>query len=185
MLCVLSRVEWWWNVVFCVVNVVLVVVIVVICCCCDGDVHGELLGALCCLGRLQFWLLCCCLGLLWLWWGCCGWCCWCCGGVVWCFGHVSDLVKGCGGFEMESLVFIHCSVLKMGITLSFLRLKLWGLLFWKACFMLYQLHVLSFRIWAAEILWNWFEMQQFSGIREWWFVIFVQCFERLWKGFRE
>ena len=59
---------------------------------------------------------------------------------------MSDLENGCGGFEMESLVFIHCSVLKMGITLSILRLKLWGLLFWKACFMPYHFDVLSFCI---------------------------------------
>ena len=37
-------------------------------------------------------------------------------------------MKCCGDFEMESLVFMHCIDLKMGITLSFLRLKLWGLL---------------------------------------------------------
>ena len=55
-------------------------------------------------------------------------------------------MKCCGDFEMESLVFMHCSVLKMGITLSFLRLKLWGLLFWKACFMPYHFDVLSFCI---------------------------------------
>ena len=41
---------------------------------------------------------------------------------------------------------LHCSVRKMGITLSILRLKFWGLLFWKACFMPYHFRVLSFRI---------------------------------------
>ena len=56
------------------------------------------------------------------------------------------LGKCCGGFEMESLVFKHCSVLKMGITLLILRIKLWGLLFWKACVMPYHFRVLSFRI---------------------------------------
>ena len=139
-------------------------------CCCSWWTFGGLSMK----WPVALWL-CCCLGLLWLWWRCCGWCCWCCGGVVWCFGHVSDLVKGCGGFEMESLVFIHCSVLKMGITLSILRLKLWGLFFWKACFMPYHFDVLSFCIWSVEILWNRVEWKQFSGIREFGVVI-------LWIG---
>ena len=56
------------------------------------------------------------------------------------------LVEGCENFEMESLIFMHCSELKLGITLSFLRLKLWGLLFWKACFVPYHFDVLSFCI---------------------------------------
>ena len=54
--------------------------------------------------------------------------------------------------KWENLVFMHCSELKMGITLSFLRLKLWGLLFWKACFMPYHFDVLSFCICSAEKL---------------------------------
>ena len=54
--------------------------------------------------------------------------------------------------KWESLIFMHCSELKMGRTLSFLRLKLWGLLFWKACFMPYHFDVLSFCICSAEQL---------------------------------
>ena len=46
----------------------------------------------------------------------------------------------------------HCSVLKMSITLSFLRLKLWGLMFWKAYDFSYKFDVLSFCIRATDIL---------------------------------
>ena len=48
--------------------------------------------------------------------------------------------------KWESFIFIPCSVLKMSITLSILRLKLWGLMFWKAYFMPYHFDVLSFGI---------------------------------------
>ena len=57
-----------------------------------------------------------------------------------------------GILKWENLVFMHCSELKLGITLSFLGLKLWGLLFWKACFMPYHFDVLSFCICSAEKL---------------------------------
>ena len=52
----------------------------------------------------------------------------------------------CDDFEGESLISMHCSELKLGITLSFLRLKLWGLVFWKAYDVSYKFDVLSFCI---------------------------------------
>ena len=102
MLCSLAEWRWCFDVVIVVINLVLIVVIVVTCCCCVVVVHGRLLvvvrdG----LGRLHMYC-CCCLGCvigLMLWWCC----------VM--FGHVSDLVKCCGDFEMENSVFMHCSVL--------------------------------------------------------------------------
>ena len=54
--------------------------------------------------------------------------------------------------KWKSLIFMHCSGIVLAITLSFLRLKLWGLLFWKACFMPYHFDVLSFCICSAEKL---------------------------------
>ena len=45
-----------------------------------------------------------------------------------------------------------CSELQLAITLSVLRLKLWGLVFWKAYVMPYHFRVLSFRICSAENL---------------------------------
>ena len=49
----------------------------------------------------------------------------------------------------------------LSITLSILWIGWWGLLFWKACFMAYQLGVVSFCIWSAEKLWIGFEGQLF------------------------
>ena len=43
-------------------------------------------------------------------------------------------------------VFLHCCVFKTGITLWILRLKLWGLMFWKAYDFSYKFDVLSFCI---------------------------------------
>ena len=55
--------------------------------------------------------------------------------------------------KWEGFVFPgHCSDLKMSITLSILRLKLWGLMFWKAYFMPYHFDVLSFCIGDVENL---------------------------------
>ena len=68
------------------------------------------------------------------------------------FGLEKCLVDCWDDFEWENLIFMHCSELKLGITLSFLRLKLWGLLFWKACFMPYHFDVLSFYICSVDNL---------------------------------
>ena len=54
--------------------------------------------------------------------------------------------------KWESLIFMHCSELKLGITLSILRLKLWGLVFWKAYDFSYKFGVLSFCICSADNL---------------------------------
>ena len=61
-------------------------------------------------------------------------------------------MEGCCDFEMGKLDFHALQCVVLGITLSFLRLKLWGLLFWKDCFMPYHFDVLSFCICSAEKL---------------------------------
>ena len=48
--------------------------------------------------------------------------------------------------KWESLIFMHCSGIVLTITLSVLRLKLWGLVFWKAYDFSYKFDVLSFCI---------------------------------------
>ena len=70
--------------------------------------------------------------------------------VVWVCGVKVGLEKGLwrcwDGFERRNSVFMPCSGTVVAITLWILRLKLWGLMFWKAYDFSYKFDVLSFCI---------------------------------------
>ena len=66
---------------------------------------------------------------------------------MWCVvGLEKGFVKCCGNFEREVCFPCHCSGIVLAITLWILRLKLWGLVFWKAYDFSYKFDVLSFCI---------------------------------------
>ena len=56
------------------------------------------------------------------------------------------MVECCDELEMRNSISCHCSEFQTGITLSFLRLKICGLLFWIAYDVSYKFDVSSFRI---------------------------------------
>ena len=66
--------------------------------------------------------------------------------VVWCIGLVNALWKCLDDFSWESWSSCHCSDFQTAITLSFLRVKICGLLFWIAYYVSYKFDVSSFRI---------------------------------------
>ena len=48
-----------------------------------------------------------------------------------------------------------------------MRIGWWGLIFWKASLIAYQLHLISFCNWSAEIVWIELEVPLFFWIRIW------------------
>ena len=66
--------------------------------------------------------------------------------VVGCISLVNALWKCWMIFDWESWFACHCSDFQAAITLSFLRVKICGLLFWIAYNVSYKFDVSSFRI---------------------------------------
>ena len=74
----------------------------------------------------------------------CAWLCCCDELVVGCLELEDVLCKCCDELKWETGFFQHYSGLEVAITLWVVRLKLWGLVLWKAYVVPYKVDVLSF-----------------------------------------